>query len=735
MSMNNGLSSIFKESNTNHRSSRSGIIIFVVLGGIFVLTILVLSYNHLVRGKFNEHREILNHVRGMKVAQSLARYVIDQLKSDLSEPLTGDTNQPGMVLRAKVFQESSINKLSDSLNDLWLNAGAKRSEIKDLVKRLMDIYPMKDVSVNVKISFADVTSLKDLKKGNEFFLDFEKAGKMIVESEVSIGRSVERWKEIRPFRVIVPYPMPITKFTVYVKNATTDHDPERFNTVMIESASAGVAPNSPRPIILYNGSAGGNYNKENSDIWKERGWIYLGGSDVFLNRAAGDKEYGQRYHSYYQPSDFPIPLLLQFNDFTSEKVGTKDLEIKVSRWGFSNSYISGSFADFWKKILYSSQKEHPPKSEKKWWGSTCLHLFGNSKTDRSITRVCGKVYDRFVDIGYLFPKGGGESPIGAINGLSEKDFEKYSGKKRNWFPTKLKDISKFAQKDTWVDPNLVCVAAPVQQRLGVPDLQCMETFFHNMPYSAPLMSLSYNKIMSKTQYCLYDETYKMISQYEKNPQDISIPPKGFIPATTDYNFYSSIFGREIKELKIDKIADNPSFGMEKRVCYEVDCQGDNAFDIVKEAFCGRNNNSFDLKNAVVRIKTSGTGFKFGNKLGTKTGGTFLVDSGIEIGKFATVPSETEAPVVFIAERGKITVNNSGSQPALGYFIAMDPVNGEVKPTHENRPFKLTGGIAANSFTPELFKAGGEITYNQALDPTSLAFAKNLGIVIGPSGGD
>jgi hypothetical protein len=345
-----------------------------------------------------------------------------------------------------------------------------------------------------------------------------------------------------------------------------------------------------------------------------------------------------------------------------------------------------------------------------------------------------------VDIGYFFPAGGGESPIGAIIGLNEKDFEKYSGKKRNWFPTKLKDVAKVGQKDTWVDQNLICLAGPIQQMLGVPDLQCMEPFFHNMPYSGPLMKLAYNKIMSKTQYCMYDETYKMISQYEKNSQDISLPPKGFVPAATDYNFYSKIFEREVKDLKIDKIADNPNLGMDKRVCYEIDCAGQkNAFELIRQNFCSKDNNDLDLKNAVVRIKSVGSSLKFDNNLGTKTGGTLLVDGGMEIGTFRMMPSETDAPVVFISERGKIAINNSGSgswkQPTLGYFIAMDPVNGEVAPTNENRPFYLTGGLAAYNFSPEKFKAGGKITYNQALDPTQISFAKNLGIVIGPSGGD
>ena len=55
---------------------RRGVVLFVVLGGIFVLTILVMAYNHLVQGKFNESREILKHLRAMKCAQAAARMLV-----------------------------------------------------------------------------------------------------------------------------------------------------------------------------------------------------------------------------------------------------------------------------------------------------------------------------------------------------------------------------------------------------------------------------------------------------------------------------------------------------------------------------------------------------------------------------------------------------------------------------------------------------------------------------------
>ncbi|GAB4271998.1 MAG: hypothetical protein Kow0029_10210 [Candidatus Rifleibacteriota bacterium] len=718
-------------------NNRKGIVIFVVLGGIFVLTILVLSYNYLVQGKFNENREILSHIRAMKCAQAIARYIVEKMKADLKDVNSVEKDSPGNVLRTKVFVENDPDKLAEKIQSAWL----EKINFADLTQKLFGKISTKNVAVSAEVAFKDLIFLKDLKKEGELFLDFEKAGKMRISVEVSIGETREEWLEERPFRVVVPYPIPLTKFSLYLREATTDHDPTKFNTVSIDSATTGsVAPGSPVPFIIDNGLQGDTYNRQ-ADIWKRRGWIYLGGGRLLLNRAGGGRNYGQRYHSYFPDANMPIALILQFPDFNGVQVGNKTLGFRMARWGFSNSLINGPSAAMWRKILAWQMRQKPPDSEKKWWKSTFLHLFGevgrnSSDKNLSITRVCGEVYDRFIEIGYLVPVADGEPPIGAVIGSDKDLFDQNTGKAKKKFFKKDKDAANSFITDTWVDKNLIYLPAKPDARLGVPDLREMESFFETLPYSSK-GGISFDQIMSRADYCSYHESYNMIAQYSQNSQNINIPPLESVPKIDENKFLLDVMGLKTANLEISKIAPdvNPSLGMEKRVCYEIKAQGNESpVKLLKESFCNPANNDFQFGNAVVKVVTGGKGLTLMDNLGAETGGTLIVDGPFRVGTFRKAASAENAPLVLMAAKGAIEVKNNGQHPTLAYLIALEKGKGEIKVSDERSPLNLIGGIAAHTIDPDKIKAGGRLYYNQSLDPTSDVFGRYLGVVIGPSGG-
>ena len=730
------------KSNKPNLNSRSGVILFVVLGGIFVLTTLILSYNHLVRGKYHEHREILNHIRGLKYAQSINRFIIAKLKADLAEPLDPKKDTPGKILRTEVFVNNESSKLSSSIQEKWLS----RIDLQDFLQGLMGKVPAGDSIPTVKITFSDTRILKDHKTGTEFFLDFEKSGKMTITTTVTFGRSSETWVETRPYRVIVPYPMPITKFTMYLSEATTAHDPVKFNTVVIDSSSRGMlAQGSKKPLILNNGKAKPGANKD-PQVYKERGWIHLGGGNILLNRAAGNKNFGQRYHSYSPMAgvNSPIALLLNFrNQSKIPSINGHKLQFRMARWGFADSIINGPSAKLWKGILKYYLDKYKPSKKKKWWQSSCLHLFGlNTDAGRSITRITGKVYDRFLELGYIIPENG-NGPVGAVIGLSKKNFEKYSGKKRIIIPPTIKDVGKFLSKKVSIDNRLVYVPGPLQNSIGINKLEDsreLRDFFKDLvPYKSTDNTVAFYKIMSKPDFCSYEETYNMIAQYSKDKKKIGIPPFPAIPTTDTMDFQENIYGKPTDGLKIDKIFDKPLMGMDKRVCYEVSASGGKAdlFKDFKEAFCATNGgltktNDFDLKNAVVRIKTGGKGLTMEDDLGTHTGGSILIDGPVTVGAFKNQTQSISAPVLILAEKGDLTISNGKGTDSLGYFVAP---KGEIKVTNQHVPLKIIGGIAAKTLSPTQISGGGKLVYNESLDPTSKAFGNYVGIVIGPAGGD
>lgn len=724
---------------SNIKLSRRGVVLFVVIGGIFVLTILILAYNHLVQGKFNESREILKHLRALKCAQAASRFLISKLKTDLSDAGSKDENSPGYLLRTKVFLQNDAKKLSEAMEQNWVS----KLDFDMLIKKLFGDEPTKDVVINHTVSFSDITLLSTLKQDNEIFLEYEKAGKMTVSIEVFIGNTREVWQESRPFRVVVPFPMPLTKYTMYLRQATDDVNPVKFNTIAIESPATGnVAQGSDKPLIIDNGFPGDQFNRQ-VDIWKKRGWIYLGGGNLLLNRAAGHLKYGQRYHSYYPEAENPITLLLNFSNFNGVDVNGHTMMFRIARWGFSDALLTGPAADMWRKILEFQYNEHKPEKEKNWWMSTCLHLFGEAgggDKDRhlSITRVTGKVYDRFLELSYLIPGAGAEPPVGAVVGLRQTDYEKYSGKKRNIIPSKLKDLDKTFIKDVFVDKNLVFLPAPPDAALGVPDLSEMEDFFIALPYSAPGNAVSYEKIMSKADFCQYDESYNMIAQYANSLQNINIPPKVAVPEINDMNFGTTVMGVDCRNLKIDQIGEckDAALGLTKRVCYEVEAQkGEDLFQLLRKHFCMTQNSDFNLANAVVRVKTGGKGLRLGDNLGANTGGTIIVDGPIETGTFRSTDSPEKAPLMIMAEKGAITVKNSGQHPTLAYLVAMDKVGGEIKAANKQAPLNLFGGIAAHTLNPANLGGGGSIFYNQGFDPVADTFGGFVGVVIGPAGGE
>ena len=268
-------------------NNRRGIVLFVVIGAILILGVLVASYNYLVMGKSNESREILRHLRAEKCAQSLCRFVFSHLISDLNDETSGG----GRIIKDILFSSNSPDKLSDDLGKKWLAHIGCEEVVTELLKNT--IGTEKPDAPLVELGFSDITPLNSLKSakgiGDEVsFLDLEKVGRLTVRVTIKIGKSRAVWQETRPFKVVFPFPIPITKFNFYWTDGADD--PYAFNTISIKSDS-GDSANGKHPFLLDNISSDPT-NKTNAkeDVWIDRGWIYIGGDSLILNRASGSKK-------------------------------------------------------------------------------------------------------------------------------------------------------------------------------------------------------------------------------------------------------------------------------------------------------------------------------------------------------------------------------------------------------------------------------------------------------------
>jgi len=703
---------------TDRSRNRAGIVLFVVLGAIFILSILIMSYNHLVRGKFNESRELLKHLRAMKCAQSISRYIVGRMKFDLINPVPGP-NSSGELLRA-AFRENSASGITDKIMANWF----PQIGISDLRAGLTANQPY-EVSVQTNFEVSDVKSLDD---GKGFYLNFEKSGKITVSVTVQVDRAVETWEETRPFRVVMPFPLPITKFNLYLRDATGG-DETRFNTVTIATPETGeVVANSPRPLVMVNGEPTTSSTPE--DVWKNRGWIYLGGGPVSLNRAAGHRSFGQNFHSYFPAADKPITLIFNFGPWP---VGSRQVCFSVARWGFAETVYSGTHGQLWEKVLKRDFTRFPPATVKSRWASSCLHLFGANSGDTgasliSHTRVTGDVKDRFIEICYL-ADASSKVPVGAMISMGSSEFE--AAKSQG---TGIQGITS-----TYVDNNLIYMPNGSSE-FGDQGMHELEPVFNPIPWLSTDGSLCYYTIMSKVDDCSYNEIYDMIAQYTSTNQKIDIPPSDASPLTSERLFQEEINGIDTRNIEIDKIADgdDTTLGMARRICYEVKVgDGENAFALLKEHFCHNKSQRLNLGNAVLKVVTkNNAGMTLDDGLGRHTGGNLIVDGPVTVGTFEQANSAFEPPLMITAEKGAITVKNSGTNNTPAYLMALDKSAGEIKYSNPNAPINLVGGIAAHTLNPANIAGGGSLTYNINLDPVNPDFtSKYVGVVIGPAGGD
>ncbi|MBI3037933.1 hypothetical protein HYY75_02620, partial [bacterium] len=446
-------------------SNRHGVVIVVVLGIILVLSITVLGYNFLVRGKHLETMDVLKHLKAFKIAQSLNRYIWARMKIDFQDQQSG--------LKQKFMKTNDPNLLQKEVND-WLVA--IQGDVENLAGTMCAPYPKKEVSIKTFLSFSDVSPFYGDSNDGVHYLSCEKSGNINLTVELWLGKSLEVFEEKRPFKMISLVPIPLGKFTLYISQANSSNDDFKYNTVNLD-LEGRPTQNSPRPLVFFHGKPAQASNRQ-PDIWKRRGWVYLGGSSVMLNRAGSFKNYGQSFHSYYPSGNMPVALRLNFENFDSISGGGRALVFKSARWGFSEMLTNAETIDTWKKLLPDDSTQFPT-SKIPFWRSTCLHLFGlgESNETRSITRVCGNVFDRFLDMSYLVTNPAEGGPLGGVIGLSKSLFSLSSGKQALGGNVSL--------------DKLIQIVPTVQQKLQLANVDFLKDFFKQLPFEADIQAISY----------------------------------------------------------------------------------------------------------------------------------------------------------------------------------------------------------------------------------------------------
>ena len=605
----------------------------------------------------------------------------------------------------------------------------------------------------VDFEFSNINLLENLKKENNvdeniFFWNYEKVGLLNIRVTFSIGHSREIWQETRPFKVISPFPMPITKFSFYWKEGASDQ--YEFNNVSI-NADNGEAKDQC-PFLIDNGSFVGN---ERDDIWQDRGWIYIGGDKLYLNRACGDKKYGQRFYSYPR---FGAPITLMLDGFAggdgwneeNRRYKGEILGFRVAHWGFSDALLDSSTNQIWRNILKSEYADYPVSMNnyQSRWKSSCLHLFSDMKAGNksenivpTITRVTGNVYDRFIEMGYLLPKNSSNVIFAAVVNYNRKDdYNQAAGREDS--ESGIEGIAAFTFENFLFFTNGF--------KDGYDEGKILQDYFDNfIKYSGNTNEISYREVMSKIkENQTIDVTYDVISQYSSNSL-ISLPPQDTVPRINETTFWPNRFESSdsgvlsqdcIKKMDISRIGDvkDTTLGLSLRRCYKIKGSSEDVQKQLKFLFNNLNEtNQWNLNNLVVEVDSDSESdpVNIGSNLNIKSPGAIFRKNGpLEVGFFNQTENSEESPLVLLTGNGDIGVNNTSNRDVRAYLIALGE-NGTIKANIANSPLHIVGGIAVNKFSPEnLPKKGGYLAYNQLLDPTQQTFCNYLGVALGPRGG-
>lgn len=729
------------------RNNRKGVVIFVVMGSIFVLAVLVMSYNYLVRGKFNESKEILKHLVVSRCAKSTCEYIFAYLQNDLQ-----NINASGNSLKEIFLKPKSGSDLYDNFTKNWLND--KEEEIGKFAFDILEGNIVKGVepNVNVIVDFSEIKLLKDLKSGNEpdIFLENEKVGRLTIRVEITVEHSREIWQETRPFKVVCPFPVPVTKFTFYWNDGAKE--PYQFNTVSIDDDGN---PTNRTPFRLINGDD----EETKGDVWKNRGWIYIGGiGDLFLNRACGDKKYGQRFYTYKYKQENPSTLMMTFpNDIDGWEASEKEykgerLGFRTAYWGFSETLTNTSDNETWEKILRSEYNDHPlsDANNKKYWQSSCLHLFsikdvenndGDENVVPSITRVTGKVYDRFIEMGYLLPRSSSDVLFAAVINLNEDEFEE----ERREHMAFLRDNPGFDKYN--YDKYLFI---PDDSQVGDDEKKILQEYFNSVKYknTEDPNGVAYKTVMSKVvDDQLIDITYDVVHQYCNNTSNNSLPPeKSSVPRINDLSFWTTNekpyddFPDNAKSMQIKDIGsmEDKTLGLNLRKCYKLKGSSEQIISVLDTNFGSNVDGGFgwNLNNLVYEVESEGQSGEI--DLGVikrinSPGAIYSNDGSIKVDSYSE-NYYNDKSLLLLTAKGAISVNNSEKSIVPAYLIALGE-NGTVKKLNDEASLNIRGGMAVKDFTLESIpKKGGYLEYNTQLDPTKETFKDCIGVALGPRGG-
>jgi hypothetical protein len=241
-------------------------------------------------------------------------------------------------------------------------------------------------------------------------------------------------------KVASALPGPLSKFTLYVKNASRNGE-NSFN--LIRNDYRGTITDGPKPLICYNHetpetpftntSLGEIFKEEkNAQIWQKRGWIYMGSDKIRLNLCSGAGELGEIFHFYDVSNSFdfePVKFVTPKSALPSKMQSTVQIpwdlsnqSVRTVQYQFEHSFVLDGFHDRSNRKETNAMYEGNilSEGEKSYYSSrsSILHLFGDARKGyQSRTRIFGPVvaaFPRFASLKVSSPEPDVQNMLDAV---------------------------------------------------------------------------------------------------------------------------------------------------------------------------------------------------------------------------------------------------------------------------------------------------------------------------------
>jgi len=670
------------------RHGRRGISLFVVMAVMTLVLPLAITLQYLASQSMRHNRQIFDRQIAAQLTRSAIACAIAQIQENLSNT---SSEMFRLMLSQQLKSGTRIEIDHGPLNAL----AAGLSDVRLAVEVFLD-----------KIEPLDPDRLSDKTGG---FDEAEK--KCLLRFKVSghVGSVSINHTESRKLVVTNLVPGILGKFSFFVKNV--DRDRFAYNTFANNingwaiDSSGGL--NSQIPLIFKNGGEldEGFSQSSDSESWKKRGYIYLGGGPVSLNLTAGnDEAFGENFHFFKLGVLSTIP---GYYDTNPPKFFTPapDFSVRHNQSANQGPEFASSFAYCLKHVIsgffyqdeegFDMNRENRLRSLKAGSGksnpmfSSILHLYG-TRSNPSPTLVLGEVYRRYADYTGIVLEATGNDVRDAILAYLQESNTGFSD---------LTPVPKIIQAAANGD-----LETGTKITIETPDWQGLFSDFSR--YRTHMSQVTEEPYLRSHDFMHFREE----GDFHPSNSCFASDSMARTQTSCELLFHSSL-NRKKPMFSHGSLAALPVDFLQSKAVFKV--TDDRS---LFERFTDEEKN-LNIDSVVVVEGSEDSTVEFYPQQKFQKGGIIIVENGNILVRGIRRGMDPDQFLVIVALKGNIEMDLSQGV-CEAYLVAL---NGRVVNRTPAWPVDIQGGLAVSQFPPDTFPKGGRIAFNSSSDPTSLLY--------------